>query len=273
MNGGKVLVIEDDALVAELLCQLLELAGFATHAAANGTDGIAQSRSWRPNAIVLDLMLPDLDGNHVCQAIKQDPATAGIDVLMLTAAIGAGHRRSAFASGVDRFMNKPFQPDDIVRELRALGSRDATARANGVLHASVHVVADLASWRAWAPAFEETLFSTTPLAPDELEAVCTRVRDLCTAFFSAPASATADGLNMALHIARAELTISLGPRAPKRAGATDLSWHDAIASFLRADWLSGLAKDDTIDITGDGTRLIYRRRLLPDDSGNADASA
>ena len=81
----KILIVEDEPNIAELLIRNFERAGFETEAVYNGTDALLKAEKTRPNLIILDLMLPEVDGIEVCRMLKRNPETQRIPVVMLTA--------------------------------------------------------------------------------------------------------------------------------------------------------------------------------------------
>lgn len=117
MTGRNVLIVDDDPEIAELLAAVLELYGFAARTVNCGLDGVRVALEHRPDAIILDLMLPDIDGVEVCRRLRSDERGKDTAVMLLTAALGDQHRQRALDAGVNRYMNKPFDAEGIVREL------------------------------------------------------------------------------------------------------------------------------------------------------------
>lgn len=117
MTGRCVLIVDDDPEIAELLAAVLEVYGFVSRTVYNGHDGVAAALELLPDAVILDLMLPDLDGIEVCERIRNGNATKRPSILILTACLTDQHKDRALAAGVDRYLNKPFDPEGIVREL------------------------------------------------------------------------------------------------------------------------------------------------------------
>lgn len=109
-----VLIIEDEKLIIVSTQMVLEAAGFRVESAVNGEEGIAKARSVAPDLILLDIMMPGIDGWETLTRLKRDPATAGIPVVIFTAREHArGHQRSAEMGAVDYF-RKPFEPDELI---------------------------------------------------------------------------------------------------------------------------------------------------------------
>ena len=107
-----VLIIEDEKLIIVSTQMVLEAAGFRVESATNGEDGIAKARSQSPDLILLDIMMPGIDGWET--RLKRDAATAGIPVVIFTAREHArGHQKSSEMGAADYF-RKPFEPDELI---------------------------------------------------------------------------------------------------------------------------------------------------------------
>lgn len=113
-----VLVVEDDIEINELLGEYLALEGLGTLKVFDGQSALAKLGTDLPSAIILDLMLPDIDGYEVCRQINAHRATAGIPVIMLTCLCQDCDRLKGLAVGAFRYMNKPFLPDDLILRLK-----------------------------------------------------------------------------------------------------------------------------------------------------------
>lgn len=113
-NMGSVLVIEDEADVLELVRYHLGKAGFRVLVARDGAAGLAKARSDKPDAIVLDLMLPGICGEDVCRELKSSEDTASIPVIMLTAKAQPEERVAGLELGADDYVTKPFSPRELV---------------------------------------------------------------------------------------------------------------------------------------------------------------
>jgi len=107
----------------ELLGLNLRDAGFTVCTAATGTEALHRARRQLPDLIVLDVLLPDLDGMSVCEILRQQPSTAGIPVLMLTALGGQLSRCAGLESGADDYLVKPIGLRDLVRRVTTLLQR------------------------------------------------------------------------------------------------------------------------------------------------------
>ncbi len=115
-----VLVVEDEPDVVDLLRYNLNRAGFNVLIANNGIDGLALARKHQPNVIVLDIMMPGMDGRAVCRALKGDSMTQQLPVIMLTAKTDVGDRIQGLELGADDYVTKPFSPRELVLRVEAL---------------------------------------------------------------------------------------------------------------------------------------------------------
>jgi DNA-binding response OmpR family regulator len=113
-----ILVVEDDRELNELLGAYVELAGFHYVKALDGTEGLRRARQSHKALIVLDIMLPDLDGFEVCRQLKDEAATAQVPILMLTALDRPEHRQRGEACGADVYMTKPFDPERLMTAIK-----------------------------------------------------------------------------------------------------------------------------------------------------------
>lgn len=116
----KILVVEDDAELVELLCFNLKKAGFSVGTASDGIEALKKARSLAPDLILLDLMLPELDGFAVCETLRRDPALADVPVIVLTALSSQLARLTGLDSGANDYITKPFSPKHLLSRVRAL---------------------------------------------------------------------------------------------------------------------------------------------------------
>ena len=116
----RILVVEDDRDIAELVGRYLEKAGFATELQASGRDALTAIGQRPPDLIVLDLMLPQIDGLEVCRAVRAHDKTAAIPIIMLTARAEESERIKGLEIGADDYLAKPFSPNELVARVRAL---------------------------------------------------------------------------------------------------------------------------------------------------------
>lgn len=123
MNGVKILIIEDDHDIAELVEYNLRQEKYSVEVCRNGAEGLNKARRLLPDLILLDLMLPDMNGLEICRSLKSDPKTKGIPVLMLTAKGEEMDRVVGFEVGADDYLTKPFSPRELVLRVRAILKR------------------------------------------------------------------------------------------------------------------------------------------------------
>ena len=116
----KILVVEDNSELLELMRLGLKQAGFRIATASNGVDALKSARSAAPDLIVLDLVLPELDGFAVCERLRKDEATASVPVIVLTGLSSEFSRFASIESGADEYVMKPVGTEDLVAKIRAL---------------------------------------------------------------------------------------------------------------------------------------------------------
>lgn len=124
----RILVIEDDVSLAGMVGEYLRSAGMQVDAAHDATSGLAKLSRDRPDAVILDLMLPDLDGFEVCRRIR---ARSDVPVLMLTARGDDTDRIVGLEIGADDYLPKPFNPRELLARLRAILRRSSGMRRSG----------------------------------------------------------------------------------------------------------------------------------------------
>jgi DNA-binding response OmpR family regulator len=110
----KILIVEDNTELLEILRLTLKEAGLAVLTANNGVDALKKARASEPDLIVLDLVLPELDGFAVCEALRRDPALAGLPVIALTGLTSEMSRYAGLESGANEYVTKPFTPGQLV---------------------------------------------------------------------------------------------------------------------------------------------------------------
>jgi DNA-binding response OmpR family regulator len=115
-----VLVVEDDPDIAELVGRYLEKAGYTASRVSSGRDALDAVRAKAPDLIVLDVMLPHVDGLEVCRLLRANEHTANIPIIMLTARAEESERIVGLEMGADDYLAKPFSPNELVARVRAL---------------------------------------------------------------------------------------------------------------------------------------------------------
>jgi DNA-binding response OmpR family regulator len=117
---ARILVVEDSPDIADLILRYLQRAGHTTDHLVSGGQVMRHVKTTPPDLVVLDLMLPDLDGLHVCQALRHDASTAAIPIIMLTARADEADRIHGLELGADDYVAKPFSPKELVARVAAL---------------------------------------------------------------------------------------------------------------------------------------------------------
>jgi DNA-binding response OmpR family regulator len=121
MGLKEVFVVDDDPNIRELLVVNLQAAGYAVTTAGDGIDAVEKLRTLRPQCVVLDIMMPGIDGWELCKIIRDDPALASTRILMLTAKDRERDRLIGIdIFGADEYMIKPFEIDDLLQTIRRL---------------------------------------------------------------------------------------------------------------------------------------------------------
>ena len=121
----RVLVVDDEVNIAELLAMALRYEGWDLQMAHTGTDAVATARDFKPDAVVLDIMLPDFDGLEVLRRMRADGSD--VPVLFLTAKDAVEDRIAGLTAGGDDYVTKPFSLEEVVARLRGLIRRGGTA--------------------------------------------------------------------------------------------------------------------------------------------------
>jgi len=117
---ARILVVEDSADISSLIQHYLERAGHRVDVLTSGSEVVPHVRADAPDLIILDLMLPGLDGLLVCQALRQDVATSRVPIIMLTARSEESDRIRGLELGADDYVTKPFSPKELVARVAAL---------------------------------------------------------------------------------------------------------------------------------------------------------
>ena len=130
LEGGKkrVLIVDDDPAIVEVYVDLLSRdARLELKTAANGYDAGMFTEQFRPHLIILDYLLPDINGNHVCTRVRENPALAGTKVLCVSGVINQPEIDALMRAGADAFLRKPFSIDELCRKIGELLELEAVA--------------------------------------------------------------------------------------------------------------------------------------------------
>jgi len=117
---ARILVVEDDQDIAQLVARYLDKAGYATDIISSGRDALSTIRAHMPDLLVLDLMLPHVDGLEICRVLRANEKTAAVPIIMLTARAEESDRIVGLELGADDYLSKPFSPNELVARVRAL---------------------------------------------------------------------------------------------------------------------------------------------------------
>lgn len=127
----KILIIEDERDILQLVKLYLEKEGYRTVTAATGTEGLNSAKQHKPDLLVLDLMLPEIDGLEVCKRLRSAPETAMLPIIMLTAKAEETDQVIGLELGADDYVTKPFSPKALVARVKALLRRVDRSRQSG----------------------------------------------------------------------------------------------------------------------------------------------
>jgi phosphate regulon transcriptional regulator PhoB len=117
---GRVLLVEDEGDVAELIRYNLAKEGYDVVLTTNGNEALRLAREHRPDVLLLDIMVPQLNGWEVCRRLKKDPELASIPVIMVSGRVEEGDKVLGFEVGADDYVTKPFSPRELIARVRAV---------------------------------------------------------------------------------------------------------------------------------------------------------
>ena len=115
-----VVVVDDSPSIRETISFILEMEGYQVRSAVNGAEGLELLRDVRPKAVLLDAMMPEMDGFEVCRRVRQDPELSDLVVIMLTAMGQKVDEDRAREAGVDHFLTKPFDHEEALSLLEGI---------------------------------------------------------------------------------------------------------------------------------------------------------
>ena len=128
---NRIVIVEDDEDIARLLAHSLRKADFEPEIALSGQAALGRVRADPPALVLLDLMLPGLNGLEICRALRADPATAAVPIIMITARAEESQRIEGLELGADDYITKPFSPNEVVARVRALLRRSQRPPISG----------------------------------------------------------------------------------------------------------------------------------------------
>jgi len=139
----KILVVDDEQDAIDLIEYNLQAAGYRVMTASDGLEAVQKTRASNPDVIVLDLMIPELDGLEVCKILRRDPATAAIPIIMLTAKASELDRVLGLEIGADDYVTKPFSPRELVLRVKKQLQRNSEPEEDGEVFHFGEVVVDI----------------------------------------------------------------------------------------------------------------------------------
>ena len=119
-TGQSILIVEDDQKVANIMKSHLEFVGFEVHAESRGTAALTYAAEHRPALVILDIKLPDLDGNEVCKELRKLYHRWDVPILMLTAMDAPSAQLRGFAHGADAYLTKPYEARELLGTIALL---------------------------------------------------------------------------------------------------------------------------------------------------------
>jgi phosphate regulon transcriptional regulator PhoB len=165
--ASRVLVVEDEPDIRDLLVFHLERGGYQVRSVPTGAEALRDVKAAPPDLVLLDLMLPELDGLEVCRRLRQDPATAVLPIVMLTAKGDEVDRVVGLEMGADDYIVKPFSPQEVLARVRAVLRRARPGPSGAPLRVGALVV-DTATHSVTV---EGTTLALTPKEFDLLRAL------------------------------------------------------------------------------------------------------
>ena len=127
MSRGRILVVDDEIYIVHILDFSLGMEGYEVVTALDGEEGLQKAIEFKPDLIVLDIMMPKMDGYETCKALKADERTKSIPVILLSAKGRNVDMQTGYDVGADEYITKPFSPRKLVDRINAmLGQADAS---------------------------------------------------------------------------------------------------------------------------------------------------
>lgn len=121
----RILVAEDEKDIRELIAFTLRFAGFDVLTATNGAEAIEVAQAEKPDLVILDVRMPKMSGYEACRRLKENPRTAGLPVVFLSAKGQDSEIQQGLASGAEEYILKPFAPDELIQQVRDILHRSA----------------------------------------------------------------------------------------------------------------------------------------------------
>jgi two-component system phosphate regulon response regulator PhoB len=160
MAKGKILIVEDDRDIVEMVEYNLQEEGYVTISALNGEDGVNLARSEQPDLIILDIMLPVIDGFEVCRALKRDDKTVHIPIIILSAKSQETDKVVGLELGADDYVTKPFSPRELIARIRAIMMRRGAEQQLSDIVEKGDMIIDSAKYKVMVGSEEISLTTT-----------------------------------------------------------------------------------------------------------------
>ncbi|MCP3964148.1 MAG: response regulator [bacterium] len=160
MTRARITIVEDEPAIAEVLQYNLEREGFAVRVLTEGDTALPALRRDPPDLLLLDLMLPGLDGLELTRLLKRDPATADVPLIMLTAKDEETDRIVGLELGADDYITKPFSPREVILRIKAVLRRGRAAATSRSLLETGEIRIDVEGHRTWVAGEEQALTAT-----------------------------------------------------------------------------------------------------------------
>ena len=125
----KILIVDDNADLLTVLRLGFSKAGYVVRTADNGAVALKKARTFEPDLLLLDLIMPEMDGFAICETLKKNPATAGIPIVVLTGLASELSRFAGLESGADEYLTKPFNFNEILAKVQDVLERKAAGYA------------------------------------------------------------------------------------------------------------------------------------------------
>lgn len=209
MRSRRVLIIDDETMIGELVRDILSIHQFETDLVTTGREGIERARERAHALVVLDVMLPDLDGFEVCRQIRAAQSTTPVGIAILTGMISRDGRQEGFRAGADRFLTKPFQVGDLVETIESLHREYENGASAGLRYETTIELGPENPFSGHKPVCAQ-LARCTPLATEEIDAVEAGLVQLATSLVHASETNRDDEWTLRCQIYRDRLECRLG---------------------------------------------------------------
>lgn len=140
MEKKKILVVDDEPDVTDLVAYHLKAKGFHVETLTDATASISKTRNYHPDLVILDIMMPHLSGIQICRILRNDPKTAKIPIIFLTAKAESHDRIEGLESGADDYLSKPFSPKELVLRVESILRRVATPKESAAARLQIGAI-------------------------------------------------------------------------------------------------------------------------------------